>query len=39
MQAITSWHPADGTTAAVPYSLIPIRIPTDDYRLNVEPVD
>ena len=39
MQAIRSWHPADGTTAAVPYSLIPIRIPTDDYRLNVEPVD
>ena len=39
MQAIKSWHPTEGTPAAVPYSLIPIRIPTDDYRLNVEPVD
>ena len=39
MQAIKGWQPADGAAAVVPYSLIPIRIPTDDYRLGVEPVD
>ena len=39
MQAIKGWQPADGAGAVVPYSLIPIRIPTDDYRLGVEPVD
>ncbi len=38
MQAIQRWHPAEDAPAAVPYSLIPIRIPTDDYELTVKPV-
>lgn len=38
MQAIQRWHPVEDAPAAVTYSLIPIRIPTDDYKLMVEPV-
>ena len=37
MQAIQDWRQPEGAPAAVPYSLIPIRIPTDDYQLVIDP--
>ena len=37
MQAVQSWRQPDGAPDAVPYELIPIRIPSDDYQLVVEP--
>jgi len=38
MQAIQAWNPPEGAPSTVPYSLIPIRIPTDDYQLVVDAV-
>ena len=35
MQTIQNWEGASEQTAAIPYTLVPIRIPTDAYRLNV----
>jgi cytochrome P450 len=35
MQTIQNWEAASEQTAAIPYTLVPIRIPTDAYRLNV----
>lgn len=37
MQAIQTWRQPDGAPDAVPYELIPIRIPSDDYQLVVDP--
>jgi len=37
MQVIQGWRQPEGAPDAVPYSLLPIRIPTDDYRLVIAP--
>ena len=37
MQAIQSWGPALGNSGAIPYTLLPIKIPSDSYRLEVQP--
>ena len=38
MQSIRAWNQPPEAANAVPYSLMPIRIPTDDYCLIVDPV-
>ncbi|MFZ9552225.1 MAG: cytochrome P450 [Hylemonella sp.] len=36
MQAIHTWRQPNGSSAAIPYTLVPIKIPSDSYRLLVE---
>jgi cytochrome P450 len=36
MQAIQAWRQPEGSSKAVPYTLVPIKIPSDAYRLLVE---
>ena len=38
MQAIQHWEGDLEQTDSIPYTLVPIRIPKDSYRLNVVPV-
>jgi cytochrome P450 len=37
MQAIQAWRQPEGSPGSIPYTLVPIKIPTDAYRLLVEP--
>jgi cytochrome P450 len=39
MQAIQTWRQPDGSPEAIPYTLVPIKIPADSYRLLVEPAE
>ena len=39
MQAIESWRQPEGTAAAIPYTWVPIKIPTDAYRLMVQAAE
>ena len=38
MQAIQHWQGVPDEMESIPYTLVPIRIPTDSYQLNVVPV-
>ena len=38
MQAIQHWESDSEKTDSIPYTLVPIRIPKDTYRLNIVPV-
>lgn len=35
LERVDSWRPVDGSPAEVPYELIPIKIPLDDYALKL----
>ena len=37
LQAIKAWRQPAGSPDAIPYTLVPIKIPTDAYQLLVEP--
>ena len=36
MQVIKTWRQPEGCSAAIPYTLVPIKIPSDSYQLLVE---
>ena len=39
MQAIKTWRQPEGSPSSIPYTLVPIKIPSDSYRLLVEGSD
>jgi cytochrome P450 len=39
MQAIKTWRQPEGSPNTIPYTLVPIKIPSDSYRLVVEATD
>jgi cytochrome P450 len=39
MQAIQTWRKPEGSPNAIPFTLVPIKIPTDAFRLIVEAAE
>ncbi|MFM1798502.1 MAG: hypothetical protein RLZZ117_780 [Cyanobacteriota bacterium] len=39
MQVIQSWGKAEGSPSAIPFTLVPIKIPTDAFQLRVEAIE
>jgi cytochrome P450 len=39
MQVIQSWGKAEGSPSAIPFTLVPIKIPTDAFQLRVEATE
>lgn len=39
MQAIQAWRQPEGSPASIPYTLVPIKIPSDSYQLLVQAAE